>query len=229
MQAGLFCWGEQPHARVIPSRKPEVEVFIKARSPCKTQPRYRDFHTWCLCLVSVLWSGVFSSQALPCDFGKLVHWAFFAGSSLSLRTTFICNTFPTAELQLLDSSLGSLQFFTFFLVFSLPVLLIQWIQVLKWIYFIKQYVERHLICNFFLIHLHYCNYFTPKGKEYSQAEENEQWTKNTNSFKRLLDVFQDKRRNGWKESKINSRTLLWWYHLLVYCSPLKTYLDPSLI
>lgn len=156
--------GEQPHARVIPSRKPEVKVFIKARSPCKAQPRYRDFHMWCLCLVSVLWSGVFSSQALPCDFGKSVHWAFFAGSSLSLRTTFICNTFPTAELQLLDSSLGSLQFFPFFLVFSLPVLLIQWIQVFKWIYFIKQYAERHLICSFCFNPFALFQLFHPKGE-----------------------------------------------------------------
>lgn len=75
MQAGQSGVGHPVH----PSCKLWVKAFTKAGRHCKVQPRFGDFHKWCLCHVAALWSGVFWSETLPSNFRKLNHSAFLQG------------------------------------------------------------------------------------------------------------------------------------------------------
>lgn len=134
----------------------------------------------------------------------------------------------------MTQDLGSLLLLTFLLVFYLLILLIQRSQVLKWMYFffdlfIVKYLEHNLICNYYLGLFALFQLFHLIGELIFTSWRklcNEQ--KHTSLLKRLLTVFQDKRRNWWKEIKSESWAFLRWHNLLVYHSPLKTYLDPSL-
>lgn len=155
--------------------------------------------------------------------------------SAIFKTLHICATvFQWQSSNCMTQNLGSLQLLTFLLVFSLLILLIQWIQVLKWMYFscfvyykvLRASFNLQLFANLFA----WFRLFHPIGElMFTSWRKSSNEPKPTNLFKGLLNLFQDKRRNGWKESKSKSWALLGWCPLLVHCSPLKTYLDPSLV
>lgn len=124
----------------------------------------------------------------------------------------------------MTQDLGSLQLLTFLLVFCLLILLMQRIRVLKWMYFSwSVYCEvlwNYLICNCYLGLFELFQLFHLIGELIFTSWRkvcNEQ--KHTSLLKRLLNVFQDKRRNWWKEIKSKSWAFLRWYNLLVCRSP----------
>lgn len=142
------------------------------------------------------------------SFWEVDPLSILAGSSF-LKHSIYVQHFPMAELKLHDPR------FRVIATFNIPSSL----QPLDsadtmnsgvkmnvfFLLFIIKYLEHHLICNCYLDLFVLFQLFHPIGELLFTT-----WTKlsnepqTTNLFKGLSNIFQDKRRNGWKDQVLSS-------------------------